>query len=316
MIGLILVTHGKLADEFLVALEHVVGPQSQVETVCIGPRDDVEGRRKEIATAIKRVDTGEGVIILTDLFGGTPSNLAISLMEKGKVEVIAGINLPMLIRLAKARGCMELKQAVTDFKAKAGGVVVVDTKTGEILALANWPTYNPNNRENLSGAQLRNRALTDTFEPGSVMKPVTMAIAIDQGEPLGPGARAGALTGGRTHSPRTIKKDSTDIINNMLSIIIDPDSMGGTAFYEDEVDNFIGWVKSARPQPGVDEGVGGAQPQRPLGELVRGDLEIDVIRLERFPQLVPQLAATGERAVTVDVIGIGTARNAAHRPCR
>ncbi len=112
MIGLILVTHGKLADEFLVALEHVVGPQSQVETVCIGPRDDVEGRRKEIATAIKRVDTGEGVIILTDLFGGTPSNLAISLLDAGRVEVIAGVNLPMLIRLDSARKAMGVKEAV------------------------------------------------------------------------------------------------------------------------------------------------------------------------------------------------------------
>jgi PTS system mannose-specific IIA component len=103
MIGLILVTHGKLAEEFVRAMEHVVGRQEAVETVCIGPNDDVERRRKDIAEAIKTVDSGEGVVVLTDLFGGTPSNLAISLMETGRVEVIAGINLPMLIRLAGAR---------------------------------------------------------------------------------------------------------------------------------------------------------------------------------------------------------------------
>jgi PTS system mannose-specific IIA component len=112
MIGLILVTHGKLAEEFLVAVEHVVGPQQHIATVCIGPRDDMEMRRREIGTAIKQVDTGDGVIILTDLFGGTPSNLAISLLEAGKVEVIAGVNLPMLIRLDSARKVMDVKAAV------------------------------------------------------------------------------------------------------------------------------------------------------------------------------------------------------------
>lgn len=112
MIGMILVTHGKLAEEFVAAMQHVVGRQDAVRTVCIGPNDDMEARRAEIAEAIEQVDSGAGVIILTDLFGGTPSNLAISLMQKGKVEVIAGINLPMLIRLAKARGCMPLDKAV------------------------------------------------------------------------------------------------------------------------------------------------------------------------------------------------------------
>ena len=112
MIGLILVTHGKLAQEFVAAMQHVVGRQEAVKTICIGPNDDMEARRTEIAAAIAEVDAGEGVIILTDLFGGTPSNLAISLMQKGKVEVIAGINLPMLIRLAKARCCMGLDKAV------------------------------------------------------------------------------------------------------------------------------------------------------------------------------------------------------------
>ena len=112
MIGLILVTHGRLAEEFLVALEHVVGPQKNIATVCIGPRDDMEGRRKEIATAIKQVDAGKGVIILTDLFAGTPSNLSSSLLDAGKVEVIAGVNLPMLIRLDSARKNMDVREAV------------------------------------------------------------------------------------------------------------------------------------------------------------------------------------------------------------
>jgi mannose PTS system EIIA component len=112
MIGLVLVTHGRLAEEFVVAMEHVVGKQKAVQTVCIGPHDDMEQRRKEIADAIFEVNTGAGVIVLTDLFGGTPSNLAISLMQDGKVEVIAGINLPMLIRLDGARKNMDLAHAV------------------------------------------------------------------------------------------------------------------------------------------------------------------------------------------------------------
>ena len=112
MIGMILVTHGRLAEEFVHAMEHVVGEQADVATVCIGPNDDMEARRKEIAKAIKKVDSGSGAVILTDLFGGTPSNLAISLLKKGKTEVIAGINLPMLIRLAGARKSMELPAAV------------------------------------------------------------------------------------------------------------------------------------------------------------------------------------------------------------
>ena len=103
MIGLVLVTHGRLAVEFRAALEHVVGPQKQIEAVTIGPDDDVEQRRKDIIEAVKRVDTGDGVAILTDMFGGTPSNLAISVMSRPKVEVLAGINLPMLVKLAKVR---------------------------------------------------------------------------------------------------------------------------------------------------------------------------------------------------------------------
>lgn len=112
MIGLVLVTHGRLAEEFVVAMEHVVGAQERIATIAIGPDDDMEGRRADIASAIAQVDAGRGVIVLTDLFGGTPSNLAISLMEAGKVEVIAGINLPMLIRLGGARKTMKVTDAV------------------------------------------------------------------------------------------------------------------------------------------------------------------------------------------------------------
>ncbi len=112
MIGLVLVTHGGLATEFRVAMEHVVGPQEAVETVCIGPEDDMEARRADIAAAVQRVDSGLGVILLTDLFGGTPSNLAISLLKAGHIEVIAGVNLPMLIRLESARRNMSVTQAV------------------------------------------------------------------------------------------------------------------------------------------------------------------------------------------------------------
>ncbi len=113
MIGMILVTHGRLAEEFLVAMEHVVGKQKDIATICIGPNDDMEQRRQDIAAAITDVDSGEGVIILTDLFGGTPSNLAISLLDAGKVEVIAGVNLPMLIRLEGARKSMNVRGAVS-----------------------------------------------------------------------------------------------------------------------------------------------------------------------------------------------------------
>lgn len=112
MIGLVLVTHGRLADEFVTAMVHVVGPQERIATIAIGPEDDMEERRADIAAAIAAVDAGRGVIVLTDLFGGTPSNLAISLMERGRVEVIAGMNLPMLIRLGSARKSMQVVDAV------------------------------------------------------------------------------------------------------------------------------------------------------------------------------------------------------------
>jgi PTS system mannose-specific IIA component len=112
MIGMVLVTHGRLAEEFVAATEHVVGPQDNVRAICIGPDDDMEQRRKDILAAVSDVDTGNGVVLLTDMFGGTPSNLAISIMDKAKIEVIAGINLPMLIKLASVRASGNLEEAV------------------------------------------------------------------------------------------------------------------------------------------------------------------------------------------------------------
>jgi PTS system mannose-specific IIA component len=112
MIGMVLVTHGRLAAEFIAALEHVVGPQTNIAAVCIGPEDDMEQRRQDILRAIGEVDAGSGVVLLTDMFGGTPSNLAISVMDKARVEVIAGINLPMLIKLASLRESESLAAAV------------------------------------------------------------------------------------------------------------------------------------------------------------------------------------------------------------
>jgi len=112
MIGLVLVTHGRLAEELRSAMEHVVGAQRGVATVCIGPDDDIEGRRTEIQRCINTVDTGDGVVLLTDMFGGTPSNLAISQMDREGVEVIAGVNLPMLVKLAKVRSNQPLADAV------------------------------------------------------------------------------------------------------------------------------------------------------------------------------------------------------------
>jgi PTS system mannose-specific IIA component len=112
MIGMVLVTHGRLADELVAALEHVVGPQPNVSTVCIGPDDDMEQRRRDILEQVGKVDDGAGVVVLTDMFGGTPSNLAISIMDKAKVEVIAGVNLPMLIKLASVRHHENLVDAV------------------------------------------------------------------------------------------------------------------------------------------------------------------------------------------------------------
>lgn len=112
MIGLVLVTHGRLATEFRAALEHVMGPQSQIESVTIGPDDDIEQRRKDIVAAVEAVNNGGGVVILTDMFGGTPSNLAISVMNAPDIEVLAGINLPMLVKLATVRADVPLSDAV------------------------------------------------------------------------------------------------------------------------------------------------------------------------------------------------------------
>ncbi len=112
MIGLVLVTHGRLAEELRAAMEHVVGRQRNVCTVCIGPDDDIERRRTEIHNCIEQVDTGDGVVLLTDMFGGTPSNLAISQMDRAGVEVIAGVNLPMLVKLAKVRSAQPLSEVV------------------------------------------------------------------------------------------------------------------------------------------------------------------------------------------------------------
>jgi len=112
MIGIVLVTHGRLATEFLAALEHVVGPQKNVAAIDIGPEDDVEQRRRDIIDAVSRVETGDGVALLTDMFGGTPSNLAISVMNGPAVEVVAGINLPMLVKLARLRNDLPLSEAV------------------------------------------------------------------------------------------------------------------------------------------------------------------------------------------------------------
>ena len=117
MIGLVLVTHGRLAEEFRNAVEHVVGPQENFETVSIGPNDDMEKRRRDIVDAVARVDQGDGVVVLTDMFGGTPSNLAISVMEAGRIEVIAGMNLPMLIKLSSVRKGGNLAFAVEEAQA-------------------------------------------------------------------------------------------------------------------------------------------------------------------------------------------------------
>jgi len=112
-IGIVLVTHGNLAEELRLAMEHVVGAQENTMTVCIGPDDDMEQRRQEILQSVEAVESGQGVIVLTDMFGGTPSNLAISIMDKAKIEVLAGVNLPMLVKLASVRATCPLDEAVS-----------------------------------------------------------------------------------------------------------------------------------------------------------------------------------------------------------
>ncbi len=130
MIGLVIVTHGGLAVEFRSAMEHVVGAQTQLETISIGPEDDMAQRRTEILDAIRRTDTGAGVIVLTDMFGGTPSNLAISIMDETKAEVIAGINLPILVKLASIRGEVCLPEAVA--RAREAGRKYIKVASQEL----------------------------------------------------------------------------------------------------------------------------------------------------------------------------------------
>ena len=131
MIGLVLVTHGGLAKEFQLAVEHVVGPQEQMEAISIGPDDDMEVRRQDILEAVSRVNTGKGAIILTDMFGGTPSNLSISIMEPGLIEVVAGANLPMLIKLATVRAEDDMEQALE--QATEAGVRYINVAS-QVLA--------------------------------------------------------------------------------------------------------------------------------------------------------------------------------------
>jgi mannose PTS system EIIA component len=128
MIGMILVTHGRLAAEFIAALEHVVGAQKQIAAVCIGADDDMELRRQDILRQIAEVDTGDGVVLLTDMFGGTPSNLAISVMDRAKIEVVAGVNLPMLIKLASLRQSEGLQRSVAGAQEAGRKYINVDSQ--------------------------------------------------------------------------------------------------------------------------------------------------------------------------------------------
>jgi len=128
MIGMVLVTHRQLTTGFRAALEHVVGPQSRFETITIGPEDDMEQRRADILGAVGRVQDGSGVVLLTDMFGGTPSNLAISVMDGGRIEVICGINLPMLIKLATLRDTMDLDHAVIEARDAGRKYITVASK--------------------------------------------------------------------------------------------------------------------------------------------------------------------------------------------
>ncbi len=131
MIGLVIVTHGDLALELRRAMEHVVGPQEYVETVCIGPDDDMERRRDDIRSAVDRMSQKNGVILLSDMFGGTPSNLAISMLAENRVEVLAGVNLPMLIKLAEARRTATLAEAAERAKDAGRRYIAI---ASEILA--------------------------------------------------------------------------------------------------------------------------------------------------------------------------------------
>ena len=148
MIGLVIVTHGGLAREFRLALEHIVGTQEQLETVAIGADDDLDQRRADILATIKRVDDGDGVVLVTDMFGGTPSNLALSVVNEDRVEVIAGVNLPLLIKLAQLRDGCSLEEAA-DRAVQTGRKYIA--AAGQILSRQTWrpksaalPTVSPN----------------------------------------------------------------------------------------------------------------------------------------------------------------------------
>ena len=125
MIGVVLVTHGNLATELVKVMEHVVGPQDQLTTITIDPDDDMEKRREDILNSVQSVDKGRGVIILTDMFGGTPSNLAISIMEQAKIDIIAGVNLPMLIKLASVRSTETISDAVAQAREAGQKYIMV-----------------------------------------------------------------------------------------------------------------------------------------------------------------------------------------------
>jgi mannose PTS system EIIA component len=135
MIGLVIVTHGGLAHEFRRTLEHVVGAQDQLETIAVGPDDDLERRRADILASVRRVDAGDGVVVATDMFGGTPSNLALTVLDEGRVEVIAGVNLPLLIKFAQVRGACPFKEAAATAIQTGRKYITV---AGQILAGQNW----------------------------------------------------------------------------------------------------------------------------------------------------------------------------------
>src|SRR3954468_6054050 len=163
MIGLVLVTHGRLAAEFVTAMEHVVGPQEAIEAICIGPDDDMEGRRKDIAEAIARVEQGQGVIILTDLFGGTPSNLPISLMKRENIEESAGVTLPIHIRLEGARKVMPVHAAVA--AAREAGRKYISVASEVLGEAAAWrpPARTP--RSPTNAGSMRGRARSSSTSP-------------------------------------------------------------------------------------------------------------------------------------------------------
>ncbi len=145
MIGMVLVTHGRLAEELRHAMEHVVGPQQAVATVCIGPDDDMEHTRADIRRSVESVDQGDGVVVLTDMFGGTPSNLAMQIADgAGPIEVLAGVNLPLLIKLAKLRGSEPLAEAV-DHALAAGRKYIA---SGKEVAAGTAPAPPPAMRRN------------------------------------------------------------------------------------------------------------------------------------------------------------------------